>query len=569
MIQMINRHYIESFKDLVNSTCQENIFSKSAELSKKTKRRIGDALIASGIATPFVFSARGKRIARKFQELALKDAVKNLKALDRTVASHIRKTKAKLPKYKWEDLSEELLRNRGKRVSSTHGPVAVLRDGSKFKLSRGPAYYPKKDLITLGQGNLLSPKALLHELGHAADPELAEYMKRPGLKFTELFTGLINPEKTRMLKAELRAWNNAKIRKGDALREAALDTYRNAVRGAGATTIGAPIAVVGGVGLHLKNKEDDGFFSKKADVYTGGTYIGGDPEAAQIFAARAQEREAKKRQAEARRQQIIASRRRYDEVINRQSTTAPIRPVPLRSGVDTRSGFAGIEQYYGPTNPYVNPTIAYPGAAPGKGQTSWYDLPSTWMQRVMNGEISPTESPDFSKMSPEALAKWDRSSREAFSRVQRRAQARSARQNRQQRQVQERSASQQTQTAEQTAYNEILKRLNAKNVNGQYDAKTIQERARRLAPLVAKNYRRNENGEWNLVDPSKKQMLSAKARGIGAATMPVQPAPLPQQIAQHPAAPAAPAAPTAPAVQPATQKPVVPVTPAVQKPVKA
>jgi hypothetical protein len=40
--------------------------------------------------------------------------------------------------------------------------------------------------------------------------------------------------------------------------------------------------------------------------------------------------------------------------------------------------------------------------------------------------------------------------------------------------------------------------------------------------LVARNYRRNENGEWNLISPSNKQMLSAKARGIGAATTPAQ-----------------------------------------------
>lgn len=382
-----NSYYLKSFIDLVNTACNENVFVKKADLSKKTKRNIGNALIATGIATPVFFATRGKFKLDKFNKLMRAGAVKNISELDKAVASHIRKTNAKLPKYKWEDFTNSIFQ-RGKRVHSKNLPVAVLRNGG---MNSGPGYIPAHDIITLGRENVLNPKTLMHELGHAADNNLGEYMSRPGLTFGELFKGLINPEKTRMLKAELRAWDNAKILKGDALREAALDTYRNGVRGQSATAIVTPATVVGGAVLRSKNKEEKGWpkaaQARLKPISYFDEYKNGDPELDSIFAERRRARELEQQKRDQQQARFRRNRMYQQQVRDRQSITAPIKQRGGWTGFEVRHGDGvSTSRYHGPINSYRNPNIAAPGATPRDNQVAWEDLPSTRMMQIANGE---------------------------------------------------------------------------------------------------------------------------------------------------------------------------------------
>ena len=115
--------------------------------------------------------------------------------------------------------------------------------------------------ITVKPSSMFSPKAFLHELGHAQDLRngtLGNDMPQfsPSFKnwLKDWYYGFVNPNKTRTLKYETRAWDNAGIAAGDELREAALDTYRNAVRGKSVGKLALPSMAAG---AYLSSDGDD------------------------------------------------------------------------------------------------------------------------------------------------------------------------------------------------------------------------------------------------------------------------------------------------------------------------
>ena len=272
--------------------------SHKGGISGKTYKRIGLGMAATGTAIPLALMLRAKGLSDKAFRVMMADAAKyhGVGEVSNAIYEHMARTGAKLPKHKFVDFYMKLLSRHPR--TSMNGAVPILKDGDKFlevmlprerkdakfldrlkhkilkKLTElqlaGPAYIGGHDFIHSGsgKGRMLSPKALLHELGHAADYENLATFTKPGarnknpyaLTMKELLFAMFNPEATGPYRMEQRAWDNAMVPKGDEAREAALATYRNGMRLAGSIGIGRPVLGLGGLATSIYGRklEKDG-----------------------------------------------------------------------------------------------------------------------------------------------------------------------------------------------------------------------------------------------------------------------------------------------------------------------
>lgn len=106
--------------------------------------------------------------------------------------------------------------------------------------------------------NTRHPTVLRHELGHAMDMQSGKWEKDflPPTdmlgKAKEALLAVFAPSRSIALKREISAWENAKVDKDDALRRAALNTYRTAGQYGVARSVRAP-AVLTGLGGMVYN----------------------------------------------------------------------------------------------------------------------------------------------------------------------------------------------------------------------------------------------------------------------------------------------------------------------------
>lgn len=194
---------------------------------------------------------------------------------------------------------------------------------------------------------------------------------------------------------------------------------------------------------------------------------------------------------------------------DRQMIDAP----RLRLGWDgyevRHSTSAPVSRYRGPVNPYYNRSISAPGQEAMTGQARWEDLPSTRMMMAAN-RMPGGDTPDIKKMSPESQQKWDTQAGRSFLAVRQRSDATATRR-------QQTAQARQMRGDESAAYDEMVKRLTARaRERGETpNSSAIAERARRLAPVVARNYRRDEFGQWKSISPQAASKAHEIARGLG------------------------------------------------------
>jgi hypothetical protein len=234
---------------------------------------------------------RGKIRANRFGKLRQAGALKDTAAVDKAISERLASSGKRLPEYQWSNVEGGVLKGRGfdmarggeGGIKLTNGKVPVYADGGRVldalarndgtfsgKLRKsflrlmghgGPNYNPIGQFVSLGEKGVLNPEVLMHELGHAADHDAGRLGKfaPSGVMdaLSEAWRGMLSPEKTKLLQREISAWENAGIGKGNALREAALDTYRNAARANGVSTyVGTPMAL-GGL-LMRRGEENSG-----------------------------------------------------------------------------------------------------------------------------------------------------------------------------------------------------------------------------------------------------------------------------------------------------------------------
>lgn len=236
-----------------------------SDKQKARRRAIGNTLIGGALSIPAFFITRGKLRSNKVKKLIRLGSVKTTAEADEIIRKHLEQSGKTLPKYRWTEVEP------GKPLATgMNSDIPVYRDGSAFydkafegapksvkrKVLRdtdgNQAFFDNVRTITMGVDGNINPKTLMHELGHAADFDsgrLNEFKPSGnGLEqISELWRGLWNPDSTKLLRREISAWDNAGIAKGDALREAALNTYRNHVRMGGMSNfVGAP-ALWGGI----------------------------------------------------------------------------------------------------------------------------------------------------------------------------------------------------------------------------------------------------------------------------------------------------------------------------------
>lgn len=283
---------------------------------RKTRKNIGLGLLALGLGGPLALQGHNILKVLKAKKLMKVDALKSTGAIDSYIKKHLAATGRKLPKYRWQTLKdvkdsgelgigyidpeEEILaynnrvRSSNKRWAGVFAPtpekplpssltIPVYRNAEdlakgldmlyekqnakgvvasivKFitkALRRGGHFDPELGYVSLGNSGL-SPKILLHELGHAQDAingKLKASDRSMSFKsLGEWWDAIRNPDASKMLQTEIRAWDNGGIKAGDRLREAALDTYRSAVRAKAIAPVFLP-AQVGGGYMYAKNRD--------------------------------------------------------------------------------------------------------------------------------------------------------------------------------------------------------------------------------------------------------------------------------------------------------------------------
>lgn len=267
----------------------KSMLSNDEDKKRRTRRNIGLALLGVGIGGPLALQGRQLLKVRKALKLMKADALKSTADVDKYISRHLAATGKKIPKYRWSNLADvkksnslgagainseadvirENARIRANNERWSKGPIRFAPEpelplpssktlpvytniddlmkgidhtskdapvkkffGKLLRRISGPHFDPESGYVYLG--GRLSPKALLHELGHAQDAIngklLAEDRK---LKFGLLkgrWKALRDPDSTGLLQQEIRAWDNGGIAAGDKVREAALDTYRSGVR---------------------------------------------------------------------------------------------------------------------------------------------------------------------------------------------------------------------------------------------------------------------------------------------------------------------------------------------------
>lgn len=260
---------------------------------RKLLRRIGLGLMLAPVAINMGLSKRLIGKHKKLLELVSKGNLDSTKDVDLYIAKHLADTGKVLPKYKWTDLkhiTDDMLdfgKTRPGRTPS--GPLPVLRSGqdaaslfasvterdfaasgkkgllAKLKhalytrLGRhaieqsGPHFNPKPGYIAITHG--MNPKTLLHELGHAQDMLNGKLNIKDRMSLLDMLKALVKPEATKTFQQEARAWDNAGIAAGDAMREAALDTYRVGLRNSAISTTALTPASILGISMYSKNKD--------------------------------------------------------------------------------------------------------------------------------------------------------------------------------------------------------------------------------------------------------------------------------------------------------------------------
>lgn len=279
---------------------------------RKTRKNIGLGLLALGLGGPLALQGHNIYKLLVAKRLMRAGVLKSTGAVDRYIKKHLATVGKKLPKYEWRtfkdieasggrlgignvisDAQIEKLNRATRKInensfirfaeepltSSKTIPVyangedvakgidllhrlgkdnrnAVIRRLDKM-LRRGGHFDNKAGYVSMGNTGL-NPKVLLHELGHAQDAingKLLEADRKLGFKsLKDWWGGLTNPDSSKLLQTEIRAWNNGGIRAGDEVREAALDTYRSAVRAKALSPLFIPVQA-GGTYMYVKNRD--------------------------------------------------------------------------------------------------------------------------------------------------------------------------------------------------------------------------------------------------------------------------------------------------------------------------
>lgn len=279
---------------------------------RKTRKNIGLGLLALGFGGPLALQGHNIYKVLAAKRLMRSGALKSTGAVDKYIKKHLAATGRKLPKYEWRtfkdieasggrlgignivsDAQIEKLNKATRKInengfirfaeepltSSKTIPVyangedvargidlrhrlgsddrnVVIRWLDKL-LRRGGHFDNKAGYVSMGNTGL-NPKVLLHELGHAQDAingKLLDADRKLGFSSLKDWWGnLTNPDSSKLLQTEIRAWNNGGIKAGDKLREAALDTYRSAVRAKAMSPLFMP-AQAGGAYMYVRNRD--------------------------------------------------------------------------------------------------------------------------------------------------------------------------------------------------------------------------------------------------------------------------------------------------------------------------
>jgi len=231
-------------------------------------KSIGRSLVAAGVSAPIIFSLRGAVRARRLRKLISAGMLGSRAEVDAAVARHMAETGKSLPKYEWAD---SVYKGIGGNYG-LGGPVPVYQDGNiirKHILSNssladrlkvimspvfnGPHYNPAMSYVSLGNKGELNPYVLMHELGHAED--VARHGRNVVIKsllskprdLKQVLRYIAHPDDSHLVRMESRAWDNAGLGKGNPIREAALDTYRNQVQSNAVSYFSLPTILTGSI----------------------------------------------------------------------------------------------------------------------------------------------------------------------------------------------------------------------------------------------------------------------------------------------------------------------------------
>lgn len=285
----------------------------SEEEKRKTRRNIGLGLLALGFGGPMALQGHNIYKVLLAKKAIREGAVKSTGAVDKFIKNHLAATGAKLPKYEWRTfkdikasggrlgigkvLPDSVVKELNRKIRKINArnsffqyaeeplqsakvmPVYAKgedvlkgmdllhrlgKDDRNFLvrwadklMRRGGHFDNKAGYVSMGNSGL-NPKILLHELGHAQDAingkllEADRSLNPTSLK--EWWNHIVNPDSSKLLQTEIRAWENGGVKAGDKLREAALDTYRSAIRAKAIAPVFTP-AQVGGGYMYFKNRD--------------------------------------------------------------------------------------------------------------------------------------------------------------------------------------------------------------------------------------------------------------------------------------------------------------------------
>jgi|APSaa5957512622_1039677.scaffolds.fasta_scaffold123075_1 hypothetical protein len=188
-----------------------------------SKNYLIQALLSAGAIGYGVHGIKQTDKVNKVLEDQVKKEIKINQRLPK-VPKDIKLLKTKKDLHSYIDLSEKTDKKR-KLMKQIIGPIT--------KKPNAFAFVPDNESAGLAvyiPDNMKASKVVAHELGHIED------FKKHNVKGTigynklintkkSLFKGIISPKKTSVYSSEVRAWDNAKIKKDDPLRVAALKTY--------------------------------------------------------------------------------------------------------------------------------------------------------------------------------------------------------------------------------------------------------------------------------------------------------------------------------------------------------
>lgn len=263
------------FADAAKSRLDSILYTVSGRRAKdiesaRRRQRVGKALMALGLLPMAVFGTRGAIRARKALRTVGKDLTSDLDHARAVVAENLARKGKVLPEYAWAASAEDMPLG-GFRISfEKPKPIPVFTDKKMlsealdrhlkgqpwlmrklmklYSMNTGPHF--GGDYVYAGNGKI-SPKVLMHELGHAKDmaERGANALKEDQISLPsgirEWLRTFVDPDSSRLVQMESRAWENGGIERGDALREAALDTYRNAAQMRAAQLVSTPVGWAG------------------------------------------------------------------------------------------------------------------------------------------------------------------------------------------------------------------------------------------------------------------------------------------------------------------------------------